>query len=388
MGFDKYAYYMKAAASNKASLQKAEAVGNLAAMKSYAASVAKNLRAAAKLSPASAADLNAEAARYDGYVERYLASPSGNRAPLRQNVPGKELAPAPAPSPAAKREESGPQKQTDDGSGYDFGAAELVSSEKKVTFDDIVGMENVKEAIRKTLIYPLRHPEAYAKHNLFAGGYTLLWGPPGTGKTSFAQAVASQIGVPFFKVSCSDLVNKYLGETGKEIKKVFKGVRKYAADLNTPVVLFIDEIDYIAKKRESGDIAAGAAVPVLLEELQGFNTSSKNIIIIAASNVLSVIDRGVISRFQCIEVPLPDLAARRSIIERKLRNEYVIEEADIAQIDLDFVARMSEGLSGRDLTKAVEALVSDIIARDEDHVELGESLTDRLLRYLDAQRVV
>ncbi len=376
-----YEYCMKVVAANKENLRKAEAMGNEAAMRSYAESISRNLRKAAGFAPALADELLAEAAKYDSYVDRYLAAPSEKRTPVRQN--GFENAPkrAPAPSSAARREAESEREQSD-GEGYDFGAAELISSKTKITFDDIVGMEDVKEEIRKTLINPLNHPEAYAKHNLSAGGYTLLWGPPGTGKTTFARAVASQIGVPFFKVDSSELVNKYLGETAKEIRKVFTSVRQYAADNDTPVVLFIDEIDAFARKRESGETAAGAAVPALLQELQGFDTSSKNIIVIAATNVKETLDSGVISRFKCIHVPLPDFAARRALIELKLRDAYRVDEADIAQIDLDDIARRTEGLSGRDITKAVESLVHDIIMRDEGEAAIDEPLSDRLMRYL------
>ena len=376
-----YEYCMKVVSANKENLRKAEAMGNEAAMRSYAESISRNLRKAAGLAPALAGELLAEAEKYDGYVERYLASPPARRSPVRPNSFEDAPKRAPVSSSAPKREEEHEEEQGD-GSEYDFGAAQLISSATKVTFDDIVGMEEVKEEIRKTLINPLNHPEAYAKHNLSAGGYTLLWGPPGTGKTTFARAVASQIGVPFFKVDSSELVNKYLGETAKEIKKVFSSVRQYAADNNTPVVLFIDEIDAFARKRESGETAAGAAVPTLLQELQGFDTNSKNIIVIAATNVKDTLDGGVISRFKCIEVPLPDFAARRALIELKLRNAYRVEEVDIAQIDMDEAARRTEGLSGRDITKAVESLVHDIIMRDEKEATIDEPLNDRFLRYL------
>lgn len=375
-----YEYCMKVVAANKENLRKAEAMGNEAAMRSYAESISRNLRKAAGFAPAFADELFAEAKKYDGYVDRYLASPPARRVPARKN--GFEDAPKSAPAPSSVRREEEREREQSDGEEYDFGAAELISSTTKITFDDIVGMEEVKEEIRKTLINPLNHPEAYAKHNLSAGGYTLLWGPPGTGKTTFARAVASQIGVPFFKVDSSELVNKYLGETAKEIKKVFSSVRQYAADNNTPVVLFIDEIDAFARKRESGETAAGAAVPALLQELQGFDTSSKNIIVIAATNVKDTLDSGVISRFKCIHVPLPDFTARRALIELKLRDAYRVDEADIAQIDLDEAARRTDGLSGRDITKAVESLVHDIIMRDEKEATIDEPLNDRFLRYL------
>lgn len=373
-----YEYCMKAVAAHKENLRKAEATGNVAAMRTYAEGISRNLRKAAGFAPALADELLSEAKDYDGYVDSYLSSPSARRTP----APQKSAPSAPRSMSMKKGEEE--QVREEDGGEYNFGAAELVSSSDKITFDDIVGMEDVKEEIRRTLINPLNHPEEYEKHNLSAGGYTLLWGPPGTGKTTFARAVASQIGVPFFKLDSARLVDKYLGETAKHIKEVFSGIRRYAADKNTPVVLFIDEIDVIARKRESGETAAGAAVPTLLQELQGFDTSSKNIIIIAATNVKDTLDSGVVSRFKCIYVPLPDFAARRALIELKLRNAYRVEEKDIAQFDFDEAARRTDGFSGRDITRAAEAFVQDIVMRDVGEATIDEPLTDRFLRHLAA----
>lgn len=301
--------------------------------------------------------------------EPYL---NANTIPANKNVPGNTWA------------------ENDDYSDYDFGVGQLVRLVEKVTFDDIIGMEDVKNAIRNELFYPLSSPEIYERYGLRAGGYTLLWGPPGTGKTTFAKAVACQLSdtgaVPFINVSCGAMVKKYVGESGECIRKLFSEVRRLISERNTAVVLFLDEIDEIAKDRSLDDKASGATVPSLLRELEGFDTNNKNLILIAATNVMDQLDKAILSRFNNkIFVPLPDEAARRALFALQLK-KHKIREEDVAQLNIDGAAGYSEGMSGREITQAVEVLARNLAARDSGHIIISEPLDIAFRRYIDQCR--
>ncbi len=380
---DYYKYYMDAVDAQKARMRKAEALGNREEVKRCCESIARNLRNAAACAPAEAMRLIEEAERYEDPAA-IPAAPAEPRAPAEAKSPREKNTPAPrrAPGPAPQRPAppaSAPVQGNLDLSGYDFGQGKLVTSAEKVTFDDIVGMQDVKETIRKELLDPLRFPEIYESYNLYPGGYTLLWGPPGTGKTTFARAVACEVDVPFVYVKCTDLFSSLLGETGHEISKLFAGVRKLAEDTKRPVVLFLDEIDAISRRRVAGAVSAEASVPTLLQELNGFDTSSRNIILIAATNVRETMDQAVLSRFKSIYVPLPDLETRRALFEMKMKAHHLRAE-EFALLDLDGAARLSEGLDGRKIDEIVLELTQDLASQAAGAAQIPEGINERLMQ--------
>ena len=213
-------------------------------------------------------------------------------------------------------------------------------------FESVIGLDQAKEAITEYVINPVRYPDAYS-YNFLDNHAVLLEGPPGTGKTTFAKAVAKEIGVPFALVKTSALINCYIGETAKNIDKIFALMRRYVLHNNTPVIVFFDELDEISRKRGSEDKASGAAVPALLRNLDGMETN-RNLFVLASTNLAEALDPAILERFRkLIYIPLPAFEDRKKLFEGKLSD---IETRYFETLDLDQAARLSSGLSGRDIT--------------------------------------
>lgn len=213
-------------------------------------------------------------------------------------------------------------------------------------FDDIIGLESAKAAINEYIILPHKYPEAYS-YSFLDGTSILLEGPPGTGKTTFAKAVAKEINQPFALINVASLVNCYVGETGKNIDKVFQYLRDYADRNDTGITIFMDELDEIAKKRGSDDKSSEAAVPALLRNLDGMK-GNKNFLIIANTNRKDMLDAAILERFRKqLYIPLPDADMRKRLFEIKLKE---VEPSFLIELDMNRAAEISEGLSGRDIT--------------------------------------
>lgn len=220
------------------------------------------------------------------------------------------------------------------------------ADELKEGFDGVIGLESAKQAVTEYIINPVRYPEAY-NYNFLNNKSVLLEGPPGTGKTTFAKAVAKEINRPFALINVAGLVNCYLGETGKNIDKIFAYLREYVEKNNCGITVFFDELDEIAKKRGGEDKTSEAAVPALLRNLDGVK-DNKNFLILANTNRKDVLDRAVAERFRKqIYVPLPDGGMRIKLFEAKLAD---IESEFYEELDFEQMGEASEGLSGRDIT--------------------------------------
>ena len=243
----------------------------------------------------------------------------------------------------------------------------------KITLNDIIGLDEAKIAIHSLLIEPLKNPEAYAAYGLQAGGNILLEGPPGNGKTTFAQAVACEVGLPFVEVNSTSLVDPLIGNTAKNIKKTFSEIRRYVHQHHTAVIAFFDEFEEIARARGGDSKTSEESVPELLRQLQGFNTDNKNIVIIAATNLKNLIDPGILDRFgDCINIPMPTKNDRKQLFALKLRGLQELNE-----LDLDVLAEVSDGLSGRGITNSCLDFKRKILApRKAGQLVLEDPLTD------------
>jgi transitional endoplasmic reticulum ATPase len=220
----------------------------------------------------------------------------------------------------------------------------IVREKPSLRFDDVAGLDDVKEDIRLKMIYPFEHPELAARFGIRAGGGVLLYGPPGTGKTMLAKATAGEIDATFFRISPADILSKWVGEAEQNIKKLFD-----AAIAEPRSIIFIDEIEaLVPARRDEGSSVMQRVVPQILQGMEGFDKkSSQPILFMGATNVPWQLDPAVLrpGRFdEKVYIPLPDLAARRKMLDIYLSKRPLAEN-----VDLDALAHKLEGYSGADI---------------------------------------
>ncbi|OGG45620.1 MAG: hypothetical protein A3F84_19990 [Candidatus Handelsmanbacteria bacterium RIFCSPLOWO2_12_FULL_64_10] len=214
-----------------------------------------------------------------------------------------------------------------------------------ITFADIAGLVDVKEEIRIKMIYPFLHPEKAARYRVRRGGGILLYGPPGTGKTMIARAISAELDAPFFSIAPSDILNKWVGESEKNIDHLFSTARGHDR-----AVIFIDEVEALTPKRR--DVQEGSVmqrvVPQILGELDGFDRDEKNaLLFVGATNEPWSIDGAILRPGRLDEkiyIGLPDRAARRKILDLSLAGVPLAGD-----IDPDALAGRLDGYSGADI---------------------------------------
>ena len=218
-------------------------------------------------------------------------------------------------------------------------------SDLEFGFEGVIGLDKAKEAINEYVINPIKYSEAY-NYNFMDNKAILLYGPPGTGKTTFAKAVAKEINQPFFLINMSGLINAYIGETAKNIDKIFDYLRAFSEDGKKSMVVFFDELDEIAKKRGSEDKTSEAAVPALLRNLDGVK-KNKGFMILANTNYMELLDDALLNRFRRrIFIPLPDLDSRLKLFNLQFKE---VEKEYLDIINLNEAAKEADTLSGRDI---------------------------------------
>ncbi|EGV64076.1 AAA ATPase cdc48 [Yamadazyma tenuis] len=261
---------------------------------------------------------------------------------------------------------------------------ETVVENVNVTWDDIGGLDDIKNELKETVEYPVLHPDQYQKFGLAPSKGVLFFGPPGTGKTLLAKAVATEVSANFISVKGPELLSMWYGESESNIRDIFDKARAAA-----PTVVFLDELDSIAKSRGGSNGDAGGAsdrvVNQLLTEMDGMN-AKKNVFVIGATNRPDQIDPALLrpGRLdQLIYVPLPDEPARLSILEAQLRNT-PLEPG----LNLNEIARITNGFSGADLSyivqrsakfaikDSIEAQIKSKKLKDEKKAEAGEEGTE------------
>lgn len=192
---------------------------------------------------------------------------------------------------------------------------EPVEPKKKpaINFNNVAGMDPVKEAIRTDIIYPFQHPEVYAKYNKQAGGGILLFGPPGCGKTFIAKATAGEIEADFISLAIHELISPFSGEGERILHEQFEKARE-----NAPTVLFFDEIDAIGMSRAKTQGVLRTLVNQFLTELDGLGSDNEDVLVIGATNLPWEVDAALRrpGRFdKVLFVPPPDKAARARMFE-------------------------------------------------------------------------
>ena len=243
------------------------------------------------------------------------------------------------------------------------------SNVPNTSFEDIAGLENVKEAVMYKAIYPHRYPELYEKLRKRSGGGILLYGLPGTGKTLIAEAIAHETGASFFSVKCSDLGSKWFGETEQNIRDVFEAAREAKN-----AVIFFDEIEAYASNRRDNS-AMERSIPEFLAQMQGVGDSNREerILIIGATNKPWRLDGAFLrpGRFDDkIYVPLPDEKARRKIIDDRVLG-VPMEEG----IDFETLAKITDGYNGADMDYLCEKAKEFALHRVIQDKDTNETLT-------------
>ena len=254
------------------------------------------------------------------------------------------------------------------------------SSVPNTSFEDIAGLEDVKEAVMYKAIYPHKYPELYEKLRKRSGGGILLYGLPGTGKTLIAEAIAHETGASFFPVKCSDLGSKWFGETEQNIRDVFEAARE-----EKNAVIFFDEIEaYASNRRENS--AMERSIPEFLAQMQGVGESNnqERILIIGATNKPWRLDGAFLrpGRFDDkIYVPLPDKKARRKIIDDRVLG-VPMEDG----IDFEMLSKITDGYNGADMDylceKAKEFALHRVIKDNDTNEKLTKADFDLAIEYV------
>ena len=216
--------------------------------------------------------------------------------------------------------------------------------EKKVTFDNVAGLKEEKEELEEIVDF-LKEPGKYTKLGARIPKGVLLVGPPGTGKTLLAKAIAGEAGVPFFSISGSDFVEMFVGVGASRVRDLFEDAKK-----NSPCIVFIDEIDAVARRRGTG-MGGGhdereQTLNQLLVEMDGFGVN-EGIIVMAATNRVDILDPAIMrpGRFdRKVHVGRPDVGGREEILKVHTKNKPIGDDVDLKQI-----AQTTAGFTGADL---------------------------------------
>jgi len=212
----------------------------------------------------------------------------------------------------------------------------------RITYEDIGGLRNEVQKVREMIELPLRHPEIFERIGIEAPKGVLLYGPPGTGKTLLAKAVANETNANFYSIGGPEIMSKFYGESEERLRETFK-----EAQGNSPSIIFIDEIDSIAPKREevSGDVEK-RVVSQLLTLMDGIEARGK-LVVIGATNRPNAIDPALRrpGRFDReIEIGIPDEEGRYDILQIHTRGMPLTED-----VDLQAIAKVTHGFVGADL---------------------------------------
>lgn len=229
----------------------------------------------------------------------------------------------------------------------------------EITFKDIAGVEDVKRAARDMIIDPFIYPDLYKKHGLKPGGGIMMYGLPGTGKTSIAKAIAGEVKGKFYIVRNSDIYSKWVGEAERNIRNLFDTARAQ----ERAVILF-DDCDAIGGGRNNdNDVTGKKVLTELLVQMDGADSDNKNLLLLAATNAPWNMDGaltrpGRFDRF--LEVTLPDVKAREFLFKRELK------AAATDNIDIAELAYLTEGYSGADIVGICNEAKRLSLQRDKD----------------------
>ena len=240
-------------------------------------------------------------------------------------------------------------------------------SKQRTTFDEVAGLENAKSELQEIVEF-LKNPEKFQRLGGRIPKGVLLIGPPGSGKTLLARAVAGEAGVPFFSISGSEFIQMFVGVGASRVRDMFKTAKE-----NSPCILFIDEIDAVGRVRGAG-LGGGhdereQTLNQILTEMDGFSPN-ESVIVLAATNRPDVLDPALLrpGRFdRHVSVDRPTRKGRFEILKVHTRNKPLDDE-----VNLDTIARGTVGMSGADLENLVNEAVLLAVREDKDKVDMRD----------------
>jgi transitional endoplasmic reticulum ATPase len=254
---------------------------------------------------------------------------------------------------------------------------EIAERIPRVTWEDIGDLEEAKTRLREIVELPMRHPELFRHLGIEPPKGVLLYGPPGVGKTLLAKALANEVGAYFIAINGPEIMSKFYGESEQRLREIFEEAQK-----NAPAIIFIDEIDAIAPKREEvvGEVEK-RVVAQLLTLMDGLAERGR-VIVIGATNRPDALDPALRrpGRFDReIEIPPPDKKARREILAVHTRSVPLDDD-----VHLDKIAEMTHGYTGADLAALVKEAAMNALRRflAEKNVDLSKPIPSDLLRTL------
>ena len=235
---------------------------------------------------------------------------------------------------------------------------EVLVQVPNVTWDDVGGLESLKEELREAIEWPLKHKEAFEHADVAAPKGILLHGPPGTGKTLIAKAIAHTTESNFISIKGPELLSKWVGESEKGVREIFRKAHQAA-----PCIIFLDEIDAIAPSRSSGTSDSHVTervVSQILTEIDGLE-ELHNVVVIGATNRLDIVDSALLrpGRFdRIIEVPMPDAKGRENIFKIHTKKKPLAENIDFTKL-----VEYTDGFSGAEVASVCNRAAMTAIKR-------------------------
>lgn len=229
-----------------------------------------------------------------------------------------------------------------------------------ISFEDVVGLDHIKQQINRKIILPFQKPSLFRRFRKKVGGGVLLYGPPGCGKTLLARSTAGECKAHFFNVEITDVLDMYIGESEQKLRAIFEKARA-----QTPSVLFFDELEALAGKREHmRNASTSSLVSLFLTELDGFAQANSGVLVLASTNVPWSVDPAFLrpGRFdRMFFVPPPDSKAREAILIHHMKDRPAEKG-----IDFRALAQKTGGYSGADLDNLVDMAADEAIEESMD----------------------
>lgn len=258
---------------------------------------------------------------------------------------------------------------------------------RAITFRDVVGLDDVKALLKRIVIYPVRNPKLYP---LGWPKGILFYGPPGCGKTYLVLALANEANAVLISATAADIIDKYLGDAEKNVKKLFSTARNLAKK-GLPVILFIDEVDSLLRVFDAEVGGESRVRSQFLTEMDGILNKLEDrlpLFIIGTTNKPWLLDHGFIRRFQKrIYIPPPDRKTRRKLFEyyiNKLKTIYILDKS----VDLDKLAELTKGYSSFDISQIVMEVQNNVAEEVIEKYGSLDKVKDRPITMEDFIRVI